>query len=147
MRRWVPRPIDLAAAAVLTVATQVEVWVLGAPDHAVAVSASLAVGTAAFAWHRVAPMAALVVGITGLAVVPGAFGVDPAALFGWFVAALALMASAGYHARRPVVALVVSLALWALSVVVQKGFVPADIVFAWLLGGSAWVAGRALAGR
>ena len=147
MRRWVPRPIDLAAAAVLTVATQVELWVLGAPDHAVAVAASLAVGTAAFAWHRVAPMAAVVVGITGLAVVPGAFGVDPAALFGWFVTALALMASAGYHARRPVVALVVALALWALSVVVQKGFVPADIVFAWVLAGAAWVAGRALAGR
>ena len=78
---------------------------------------------------------------------PGAFGVDPAALFGWFVTALALMASAGYHARRPVVALVVALALWALSVVVQKGFVPADIVFAWVLAGGAWVAGRALAGR
>jgi len=147
MRRWVPRPIDLAAAAVLTVATQVETWVLGGTDNAVAVAVSLAIGTAAFAWHRVAPMAALVVGITGLAVVPGALGVEPEAFFGWFVTALALMASAGYHARRPVVALVVALALWAASVVAEKGFVPADIVFAWLLGGGAWVAGRALAGR
>ena len=147
MRRWVPRPIDLVVAALLTAATQVETWLLGDHDHAVAVAVSLAVGTAAFAWHRVAPVAALVVGITGLAVAPGALGVEPEALFGWFVTALALMAAAGYHARRPVVALAVALVLWALSIVVQKGFVPADIVFAWLLGGGAWVAGRALAGR
>jgi signal transduction histidine kinase len=95
----------------------------------------------------VAPAAALVVGITGLAVVPGASGVDPASAFGWFVAALFLMASAGYHARRPVLALAVSLGLWAASIVLQKGFEPADIVFAWLLAGAAWTAGRALAGR
>ena len=46
---------------------------------------SLAVGTVAFAWHRVAPLTALAVGLTGLAVVPGAVGVDPASSFGWFV--------------------------------------------------------------
>lgn len=147
MRRWVPRPIDLGVATLLTAVTQVETWLLGDHGHAVAVAASLAVGTAAFAWHRAAPMAALVAGITGLAVVPGALGVEPAAFFGWLVTALALMASAGYHARRPVAALAVSLALWALSIVVQKGFVPGDVLFAWLLGGGAWVAGRALAGR
>jgi signal transduction histidine kinase len=148
MRRWVPRPVDLALAAVLTVATQIELWLVGAPGGpTAAVAASLAVGTAAVAWHRVAPMAALVVGIAGLAVVPGILGVDPAAAFGWFVAALFLMASVGYHARRPVVALAVALVLWAASIVVQKGVVPADILFAWTLAGAAWVAGRALAGR
>ena len=53
----------------------------GCPDPGVplgAVAPSFAVGTLAFGWHRVAPMAALTVGLTGLAVVPGAFGVDPA---------------------------------------------------------------------
>jgi signal transduction histidine kinase len=147
MRRWVPRPIDLAVAAVLTVATQVEIWLLAPDVPLAAVSASLAVGTAAVAWHRLAPLTALTVGITGLGVVPGALGVDPASAFGWFVAALWLMASAGYHARRPLVALAVSLVLWAASIILQKGFVPADILFAWLLAGPAWVAGRALAGR
>jgi signal transduction histidine kinase len=148
MRRWVPRPIDLAAAAVLTVASQVEFWALSPSGVPMApVAASLAVGTAAIAWHRLAPLTALTVGITGLAVVPGALGVDPASVFGWFVAALFLMASAGYHARRPVVALAVSFGLWAASIVLQKGFVPADILFAWLLTGAAWIAGRALAGR
>jgi len=148
MRRWVPHPIDLAVAAGLTAATQTELWLLSGPEGPlVAVSASLAVGTVAFAWHRVAPMAALLVGITGLAVVPGAYGVDPAASFGWFVTALGLMASAGYHARRPVVALAVSLPLWAASIVVQKGLVPEDILFAWLLAGGAWLAGRAIAGH
>ena len=67
MRRWVPRPVDLAAAAVLTV---------GDPGRAVGSiptrpcrwprwSASYAVGTAAVAWHRLAPMTALVVALTG----------------------------------------------------------------------------------
>jgi signal transduction histidine kinase len=148
MRRWVPRPVDLVAAAVLAAVTQVELWVLAPPGFPVApVAASYAVGCAAVAWHRVAPMAALVVGITGLAVVPGALGVDPAVLFGWFVTVLALMASVGYHARRPVLALGVSLVLWAASIVVQKGLVVEDVLFAWLLAGGAWLAGRAIAGR
>ena len=116
MRRWVPRPIDLAVAAVLTVATQVELWLLAPPGVPLgAVAASFAVGTPAFAWHRLAPLAALTVGLTGLAVVPGALGVDPALAFGWFVTAFALMASAGYHARRPVLALAISFALLALE--------------------------------
>jgi len=148
MRPWVPRPIDLAAAAVLTVATQVEIWLLnpeGVPLAAVA--PSFAVGTLAFAWHRVAPLAALTVGLTGLTVVPGALGVDPAMAFGWFVTAFALLASAGYHARRPVLALAIALGLLALSVVLQKGLVVADVLYAWILAGGFWLAGRALATR
>ena len=148
MRRWVPHPIDLIAAAVLTAAVQAELWLLpptGSP--VVPVAASLAMGTLACAWHRVAPVASLVVGITGLAVLPGALSVDPTASFGWFVAALSLMASVGYHARRPVLALAISFLLWAASIVLDKGFVPGDVLFAWLLAGAAWVAGRALAGR
>ena len=148
MRRWVPRPIDLAVAAVLTVATQVEIWLLdpeGVPLGAVA--ASFAVGTLAFAWHRVAPLAALTVGLTGLTVVPGALGVDPAVAFGWFVTAFALLTSAGYHARRPVLALVIALGLLALSIVLQKGAALADVLYAWLLAGGFWLAGRVIAGR
>ncbi|GAA3165504.1 hypothetical protein GCM10010531_17530 [Blastococcus jejuensis] len=148
MRRWVPRPIDLATAAVLTAVTQVETALMSPPDSPMGVVVpSLAVGTVAFAWHRVAPQTALAVGLTGLAVVPGAVGVDPASAFGWFVTAMAFMASAGYHARRPVVALAVAFALLAASVVLQKGWVISDIAFAWMLAGAAWLGGRTVAGR
>ncbi len=147
MRRWVPRPIDLALATVLTVATQVELW-LAPPDAPIgAIATSMAVGTLAVAWHRVAPMAALVVGLTGLVVVPSSFGIDPANWFGWFVTALLLMVSAGYHARRPLVALAVAFALLALSIVLQKGIVIEDVVYVWLLAGGAWLGGRTVAGR
>jgi signal transduction histidine kinase len=143
-----PRPVDLAAAAVLTAATQVEHWLTSAAGWPVgAVAASLAVGTLAVAWHRTAPLTALVVGLTGLVVVPGILGVDPSSSFGWLVAAFTLMASVGYHARRPVVALVIALGLVALSVVAQKGIVIGDIAFAWLLLGGAWLAGRAVSSR
>ncbi|HLM06567.1 MAG TPA: sensor histidine kinase [Blastococcus sp.] len=148
MRPWVPRPIDLAVAAVLCAATEVELWLVapaGLPLGAVA--ASFAVGTLAFAWHRVAPLPALSLGMTGLAVVPGALGVDPALALGWFVTAMAFMASAGFHARRPVVALAVAFALLCASIVLLKGLVVADVLFAWLLAGGAWLGGRAVAGR
>jgi signal transduction histidine kinase len=147
MRRWVPRPIDLALAAVLTVATQVELW-LTPPDAPIgAIAISLAIGTAAVGWHRVLPMVALVVGLTGLAVVPGAFGIDPADSFGWFVTAVVLMVSVGYRARRPLVALGVAFALLAVSIVLQKGIVIEDVVYVWLLAGGAWLGGRTVAGR
>ena len=148
MRRWVPRPIDLAAAVALTVGSQIELWLLEPQGLPVgALSVSYAVGTLAFAWHRLAPLTALTVGLTGLAVVPGAYGVDPALSFGWFVAAFAFMVSAGYHARRPLTALAVSFALLAASIVLQKGPAVADVLYAWLLGGGAWLAGRAVASR
>lgn len=148
MRRWVPRLPDLAMAAGLTTATQVELWLLAPPGFPVAkVAAGLALGTAAVAWHRRAPLAALAVGLTGLAVWPGALGVEPAAFLGWFVTALVLMTSAGYHARRPAVAFAVALALLALGIVLEKGWVPADILFAWLLAGGAVAAGRVIASR
>jgi signal transduction histidine kinase len=147
MRRWVPRPIDLALAAVLTVATQVELW-LAPPDAPMAaIATSLAIGTAAVGWHRVLPMTALVVGLTGLVVVPSSFGIDPASWFGWFVTAIVLMVSAGFHDRRPLVALAVAFALLALSIVLQKGLVIEDVVYVWLLAGGAWLGGRTVAGR
>jgi signal transduction histidine kinase len=147
MRRWVPPPLDLVIAAVLTVAVQLETWLLVPDDLLPALAASYVLGTVAFAWHRVAPIAALAVGLTGLVVIPGAMGVDPAAYFGWFVTAFALMASVGYHARRPLVALAVALGLLALGIVLQKGFLVADILYTWLLAGGAWLAGRAVASR
>jgi signal transduction histidine kinase len=147
MRRWVPRPLDVLAAAVLTVAVQVETWLLAPDDLLPALPAAYLLGTVAVAWHRIAPVTAMAVGLTGLAVIPGALGVDPATYLGWFITAFGLMASAGYHARRPLVALAVALGLLALSIVLQKGFLVADILYTWLLAGGAWLAGRAVASR
>ena len=148
MSRWVPRPLDLAAAAVLTVGSQVELWLAPAtiaPRPLLALT--YAVGTVAFAWHRLAPMTTLVIVMTALVVVPGALDVDPASSFGWFVTVLALLVSAGYHAARPVVGIATALLAFAVSIVLEKGLVVADIAFAWLLAGGAWVAGRAVASR
>ena len=135
-------------AAGLTVGTQVELWAVLDPTlPRAALAATYTVGTAAIAWHRIAPVTALSVALTGLAVVPGALGVDPSISLGWFVAAFTVMASAGYHARRPLVSLAVALGLLALSIVLQKGWMPGDIAFAWFLSGAAWLAGRAVAVR
>jgi signal transduction histidine kinase len=149
MHRWTPRPVDLAAAAVFTVATQAEVWTgfFAGPHLGPLVAATCLVGTVAAAWHRIAPMAVLVVVLTALAVVPGALGVGEHSGFAWFIAAMAVVVSAGYHARRPTVALAVTLGLLGTTVVVETGPVIADIAYAWLLGTGAWLAGRTIASR
>lgn len=110
-------------------------------------AATYLVGTVAAAWHRVLPVAALVVVLTALALVPAALGVDPNAGLGWFVAALVVMASAGYHARRPLVALAVTLGLLGGTVVLAQEFAPAEVAYAWLLGAGAWLGGSAVANR
>jgi signal transduction histidine kinase len=148
MPRWVPRPVDLAAAAALTAGTQAEVWaglVVEAPRPLLAVT--YLVGTVAAAWHRIAPVAVLATVLTALAVVPAALGVDQNAGLAWVVAALAVIVSAGYHARRPLVALAVALGLLGASIVLSNGVVVGDIAYAWLLAGGAWLAGRATANR
>jgi signal transduction histidine kinase len=148
MHRWTPRPVDLAAAAVLTAGTQAEVWagVMAGPP-ATLVAATCLVGTVAAAWHRIAPMAVLVVVLAALAVAPGALGVDDNTGFAWFVAVFSVIVSAGYHARRPIMALAVTLALLATTVVLETGPVIADIAYACLLGTGGWLAGRTIASR
>ena len=146
--RWLPRPVDLAVAAALTALAEAELWLehLGEPATrpVVAVSYTLIL---AVAWHRIAPLAALTTALVAAIVVPGALHVDPAAGLAWLIAALGIIASAGYHARRPLAALAITFGLLALGITVQKGFSPPDIVYAWLLCGGAWLAGRALAAR
>jgi signal transduction histidine kinase len=140
--------VDLLAATALTLLLQVELWSgVAQVDPDPVLAAGYAVGGLAAAWHRVAPLTALTVALLGLVVVPGALGIDPAAVFAWLVIALGLLASTGYHARPPGLALAVALALFALGIVIDKGFVVADIAFAWVLATGAWLAGRALAGR
>jgi signal transduction histidine kinase len=147
MHRWTPRTVDLGAAALLTAGTQVEVWaglVAGPPRPLLA--ATCLVGTIAAAWHRIAPMAVLVVVLTALAVAPGALGADDAG-FAWFIAAFAVIVSAGYHAHYPIGALAVTLGMLAATVVLETGPVIADIAYACLLGTGGWLAGRTIASR
>ncbi len=145
MPRWAPRRVDLVAAAILTAATQVELWLGPDPGAARAVLAlAYGIGTIAAAWHWTAPLTALTVCVTAMAVVPGALGVDPSAAFGWFVTLLGVLVSAGYHSRRPFLALAIALGLVAVSIGLEKGLVVGDIAYAWLIIGGAWLAGRAI---
>ncbi len=146
MPGWAPRPVDLVAAVILTVATQLELWLGPDPGTSRAVLAvAYGVGTITAAWHRTAPLTTVIVCVTAMAVVPGALGVDPSASFGWLVTLLAVIVSAGYHSRRPFLALAIALVLVALSIVLNKGFVVGDIAYAWLIIGGAWLAGRTIA--
>ncbi len=148
MSRWVPRPLDLTAAAVLSLVSQVELALAPEPiGPRPLLALAYAVGTVAFAWHRLAPLSTLVVVMTTLVVVPGALDVDPADSFGWFVTVVALLVSAGYHATRPVLGIATALLGFAISIVLEKGFVVADIAYAWLIAGGCWLAGRAVASR
>lgn len=148
MHRWTPRPVDLAAATVLTVGAEAEVWsgVVTDPPRPL-LAATYLVGTVAVAWHRIAPVSALVVALTALAVAPGVLGVEANDGLAWFVAAFGVIVSAGYHARRPIIALLVTLGLLAAAVILETGLVTADIVYACLLGTSGWLAGRTIASR
>jgi signal transduction histidine kinase len=150
MRRWVPRPVDLTIALVLTVAAQAEIWTGFVPIEAVqrpVFAASYLVGSAAVAWHRTAPVAALVVALGGLALVPGLLGVPSQEGLTWFLAVFGLVVSTSYHARRPFVALGVVLGVLLVTIVVQKGFSVADLAYAWILAGGAWLAGWAVRSR
>jgi signal transduction histidine kinase len=148
MPRWAPRPLDLGATAVLTLATQLELWVGPDPGASRTLLAVMyGVGTAAAAWHRVAPMFAVTICVTALAVVPGALDVNPSASFGWLVTLLGVLVSAGYHSRRPLLTLALALALVSLSILVQEGFSIGDLAYGWLILGGAWLAGRAIASR
>ncbi|MFI5914407.1 sensor histidine kinase [Dactylosporangium sp. NPDC051541] len=148
MHRWMPRPLDVVAAAVFTAGTQAEVWagvITGAPRPVLALATG--VGTAAAAWHRIAPLGALAVVLTALVVAPAAIGADDNTGTVWFVAAFAVIVSAGFHAGRPVVALALTLALLGTAVVLATGPKIEDVVYAWLLGTGAWLAGRTIASR
>jgi signal transduction histidine kinase len=150
MRRWVPRPVDLVVAVVLTVAAQIEIWTGFVPidaDLRPVLAASYLVGTAAVAWHRTAPLTALVVTLGGLVLVPGLLDVASQDGLTWFVAVFGVIVSVGYHARRPPLALGVILGVLLVSIVVQKGFLLGDIAYAWLLAGGAWLAGWAVRSR
>jgi signal transduction histidine kinase len=148
MHRLMPRPVDIAAAAVFTAGAQAEVWagvVPGPPKTLLAVI--YLAGTVAVAWHRIAPTVVLVVVLTMLAVVPAALDVEDNAGFAWFIAAFAVIVSAGYHARRPIVALAVTVGLLAAAVMLSTGPVIADVAYACLLGTGCWLAGRTIATR
>ena len=146
--RWrIPGTADLVASAVLTATVQTEVWLAADTSGRPIVATSFAVGTLAAAWHRIAPMTALAVAFTGLFVIPSLLGFTHASDFAWLVAVLGMMASAGFHARRPLLALVTGLALASLGVGLSTGWIVGDLAFAWLLLSGAWLAGRAVANR
>jgi len=62
MPGWAPRPVDLVAAVILTVATQLELWLGPDPGTSRAVLAvAYGIGTITAAWHRIAPLTTVTV--------------------------------------------------------------------------------------
>ena len=94
-----PRRTDLLVAALLTVATQVEVWTNDGVSEPFRVQvASFALITVATAWRRSAPLAAIVAMSAGFAVQVAAAGDAP--VVGGLVALLLMTYSLGAHATR-----------------------------------------------
>jgi signal transduction histidine kinase len=144
-----PRPVDLAGAAVLAAAGQAEVWWgdLGAISTPAVAATLLAAGTVT-AWHRLAPITVLGLALTFGALGPALLGVDPDVGFVPAIILIGTTVSAGYHARRPVLALLFGLvAVAGIVTVGHRGLSFADILYACLLVTGAWTAGRALASR
>jgi signal transduction histidine kinase len=132
-------------AAALTVLGQVELWsgsVIGGPRPAVA--AAIAVGTAAVAFRRQAPLAVVVVCVGSVAV-QGLLGVDSNSAFAPIFASFLAIGSAGFHARRPVLAVIVAILLIWSVILLDKGVSPGDLLYAAVLIGLAWSVGRAFA--
>jgi signal transduction histidine kinase len=150
MRRWIPRPLDFAVAALLTAAAQAEIWTGSLSDdpalHPV-LAAGYLMGTLAVAWHRIAPLSALTVTLIGLVLVPGLLHVEPSFGLTWFVATIGMVVSTAYSARRPIVGLALVFAALAGAVLLQKGFVPEDIAYGWVLTGGAWLGAWAVRTR
>jgi signal transduction histidine kinase len=139
--RW----LDLLLAAALTVLGQVELWsglVVGGPRAAVAVL--LAVGTMAVAFRRQAPMAVVIV-CFGCWTGQSLMGVDSDSAFAPILASFLAVGSAAFYARRPVVALLVAILLVWPAILLDKGWAPADLIYAAVLILLAWSVGRAFA--
>jgi signal transduction histidine kinase len=145
MGRWLPRWTDIAVAALLLTMTEAELWYV-APDGVLPVMAvGLAVGCAAVAFRRAAPLPASLISLTGVMVVPALADVDAATTLGWLVVALLMSASLGYHGRQPRAGLSAVLLLVAGAIAVDQGPAVSDILFGWILAGGAWLAGRSVA--
>lgn len=137
--------LDLLLAAALTVLGQVELWsglVVGGPRVPVAVV--LAVGTMAVAFRRRAPMAVVIV-CFGCWSAEALMGVDSDSAFAPILASFLAIGSAAFYARRPVVAVIVAILLIWPPILVDKGWAPADLLYAAVLILLAWSVGRAFA--
>ncbi len=136
--RW----LDPLLAGLLTVLGQAELWggaVVGGERWAV--GPVMAIGTASVAFRRVAPLPVVVAAFGSMAV-QGLLGVDSDTAFAPLLAAFLAIGSAAYHARRPVVAVVVAVLLIWPVILLDKGLSPGDLAYAALLVGLAWSVGR-----
>jgi signal transduction histidine kinase len=139
--RW----LDLLIAAALTILGQVELWsgmVIGGPRAVVA--PVMAVGTMAVAFRRLAPMAVVVV-CFGSWSAAALLGVDSDSAFAPVLASFVAVGSAAFYARRPIVAVIVAILLIWPAILKEKGWAPADLLYAAVLILLAWSVGRAFA--
>jgi signal transduction histidine kinase len=142
LSRW-RGSIDALLAVALASGTQIEVWTgLSVGGNRWIVAGIGLMAALSLAWRRRAPMAVLVVTVGAIVALP-AVGVVTSTMLTPPIVALVGTASAGYHARRPVLALVVALVLSVSSLPVAGTF-PVDFVFVAFLFTAAWSAGRAI---
>lgn len=147
MTRWLPRRTDIVTALVLLVLVQAELWYTAPEGRLPVMALGLAVGCAAVAFRRIAPLPATSVSLAGVMVVPAVADVDAATTLGWLVAALLMAASLGYHGTRPLIGITSILALVSIAVVIDQGLRLGDVLFGWILAGGAWLAGRGVAAQ
>jgi signal transduction histidine kinase len=145
-----PGPVgrgDVLLAAGVAVLALAEVWsgvVVGGPRPAVAMT-GLVMGLA-LAWRRRAPLTVLVV-VCAAGIGQAMLGVDSNTFFTPVLALVVAVASAAYHGRRPILALLVALALTWVAVLIENGLSPGDLLFAGVMVGGVWLAGHAVSIR
>jgi signal transduction histidine kinase len=95
------------------------------------------------AWRRRASMTVLVV-VFAAGIAQAVLGVDSNTFFTPMLAMVVAVASAAYHARRPILALLTALGLVWVAVLIEHGRSAGDLLFAgWIVGG-VWLAGHAV---
>jgi signal transduction histidine kinase len=138
---------DLVLALGVAGLAQAEVWsgvVVGGPRPVVAMT-GLVMGLT-LAWRRRAPLTVLVI-VFAAGIAQAVLGVDSNTFVTPTLAMVVAVSSAAYHARRPILALLVALALVGAAVLIENGPSPGDLGWAGLFVGGVWLAGHAVSIR
>jgi signal transduction histidine kinase len=121
MPRWFPALPDVVFALVALVLTQAELWTVAPVGSLLMTSISFAVGAGAIAFRRVYPLASTITALAGFLFLPSVVGTSAGDLLAWLVVALGMCAWCGF-----------------------EGLDLDDTLFAWVLLGGAWLAGRGM---
>jgi signal transduction histidine kinase len=144
MPRWFPALPDVVFALVALVLTQAELWTVAPVGSLLMTSISFAVGAGAIAFRRVYPLASTITALAGFLFLPSVVGTSAGDLLAWLVVALGMCAWCGFEVRPWWMGLGAILSTGAAAVAAEKGLDLDDTLFAWVLLGGAWLAGRGM---